>query len=769
MSANKDKQEQGMQQKQSEQIPQLSNDFDDWEAFNDFAFADDLLDDWNTDYVSVTTETVDLLLLPACSEHAQIMQQVAKTAFGEKCSLNVLKSETDVLNALRQQTYAACLFDRTGDFDVLNLIHDIHAYDPESPPILLLNNIEDEDCETEAMLAGVADYLIFSQLNAPLLARAVRYAIKRHNDAVELHRSRASLSKAQRIANIGNWDWDMRRKQLFCSDELQRLFGLLVGASSLEALLGRIYPKDINKVRAHWSSAIDDHKAGCIEYRILLPGGEMRTVYEQIEISYDALKYVQHVSGIIQDITERKNAEQAMHRLAYYDELTGLPNRRQLFDALTHALQDCSQSSNNEVNKENTAHIKTSNNTDYFGAVLFFDLDHFKQINDTLGHEAGDILLQGVARRLRASLRSQDTIGRLGGDEFIVILDRVAQTEEEASTRVLGNAKRLREQLIIPFDVHEHQIRITPSIGIALFSGNHDGTASDILKNADIAMYHAKSRGRNNVCAFTSGMSQQTNRTAQLQHGLSKAIYNHELYLNYQAQVNEKGVLMGAETLLRWQHPQLGNINPSEFLPLAEEGGQIEAIEQWVLDTACRQLARWQKQDNMSELCYLAVNLTPRQFEHPDFIKNIVTALVQYNIDPRALELEITEQHLLHNSPEINKRLQQLNELGVTIALDDFGTGHSSLAYLGQFPIARLKLDRLFVERLDQKKGAVLVQSILDMANKLDISVVAEGIEEEWQWRKLCDMGCCCFQGYYFMKAVSAHNFAAQITKKYQD
>ncbi len=436
------------------------------------------------------------------------------------------------------------------------------------------------------------------------------------------------------------------------------------------------------------------------------------------------------VLGVCRDITDRKRAEQEIERLAFYDALTGLPNRRLLLDRLQRSIAACQR-------------------TKSLGALLFIDLDNFKDLNDTLGHDMGDQLLSQVAARLVGSVREADTVARFGGDEFVVMLEALAPELQSAATQAETVAEKLLANLNQPFDLDGAQHYSTPSIGITLF-GDERLTVDELLKRADLAMYQAKAAGRNTQRFFDPDMQAAVNARSNLEADLRQGLARNELLVHYQPVVDHHARLMGAEALVRWRHPQRGMISPGDFIPLAEQTGLILPLGQYVLQTACEQLQRWSQHDNTAHLS-ISVNVSARQFRQPGFVAEVLQTLKSHNADPRKLKLELTESLLLGDIEDTIARMVQLKSEGVGFALDDFGTGYSSLSYLKRLPLDQVKIDQSFVrDVLSDPNDAAIVRTILALAKSLDLEVVAEGVETTGQLSFLRLHGCEGFQGYLF-------------------
>lgn len=444
----------------------------------------------------------------------------------------------------------------------------------------------------------------------------------------------------------------------------------------------------------------------------------------------DADGLITHYLGVKQDISDRKRAEEEIHSLAYYDPLTSLPNRRLLMDRLGQALV-------------------TSRRSQAHGALLILDLDNFKYLNDTRGHDMGDQLLREAAHRLAAIVRQEDTVARLGGDEFVLILENLSTDEAMAARSAEMIAEKVRAALGQPFMLSGGLHEATASIGITLFRGADVG-ADTLLKQADVALYQAKDAGRNRLRFFNSGMQAAIDARTALETALRQALSRDELCLYYQPQVDDCGRVIGAEALLRWFRPGVGAVSPAQFIPLAEETGLILPMGEWVVRAACAQLAIWAGQPETCNL-QLAINVSARQFHQADFVCQIADILKSSGIDPTRLKLELTESVVLDNLEEVIQRMRQLRELGISFSLDDFGTGYSSLSYLKRLPLDQIKIDQTFVRDLTvDPNDAAIVRAILAMCHSLGLQVIAEGVETEAQHDFLRRNGCLAYQGYLF-------------------
>ena len=428
------------------------------------------------------------------------------------------------------------------------------------------------------------------------------------------------------------------------------------------------------------------------------------------------------------DISARKVAEEKIHHLAFYDILTELPNRQLLLERLERAVNDM------QIAQQ-------------FGALMFIDLDNFKTLNDTFGHLKGDVLLQQVAERLTACVRQEDTVARLGGDEFVVLIQGLGLQSQVALSKAQVIASKVLSVLGEPYDLAGFEHHSTCSIGVTTF-GAQPSSVSDLLKQADLAMYQSKSLGRNMACFFDPHMQTVASANAALNADLRTALQNHELVVYYQPQFDRARRMVGVEALLRWQHPQRGMVNPSDFIPAAEETGLILPIGQWVLEQACQQLAAWSLRPETAHLS-IAVNVSSRQFRQPDFVDSVVAVIQNCGCRADRLKIELTESLLANNMESTIAKMNALKAMCVSLALDDFGMGYSSLSYLHRLPLTQLKIDKSFVADVcTTPNAAAISHAIIVMAQSLGLEVIAEGVETEAQWRFLADQGCGYFQGY---------------------
>lgn len=467
--------------------------------------------------------------------------------------------------------------------------------------------------------------------------------------------------------------------------------------------------------------------------------GEIYPEWLTITAVKDQHGIITHYVSTLTDISERKENEARINNLAFFDPLTQLPNRRLLHDRLEHA-------------------IATSQRQHNLGALLFIDLDDFKTLNDNRGHHIGDLLLIAVADRLKQAVRNQDTVARLGGDEFLVVLEGLDQERDTAASQAQKIAEKILASLNNAYQLEGQDYFNSPSIGLCLF-GDQTLAIDDLLKQADQAMYHAKAAGRNTLRFFDPEMQAVTAQRFALQNEIREALQQQQFQLYYQPQVDNSGNVVGAEALIRWLHPQRGMISPMEFIPIAEESGLILPLGHWIVEAACAQLVRW-SQTPLTAVILLSINVSARQFQHPQFVEQLLAIIEHSGADPRKLKLELTESMLVANPQDIITKMDALKTRGIKFSLDDFGTGYSSLSYLKRLPISELKIDKSFVnDILSDANGAAIARMIIRLAQSMELTVIAEGVETKEQRDWLENEGCFKYQGYYFGRPVAIENF----------
>lgn len=612
-------------------------------------------------------------------------------------------------------------------------------------PFIMVTDSEDARLAVQMMKIGALDYLLkdptFYERLPAVVARTLHEAetrerLRRAEQSLRLSETR--LARAQKIARMGSWEWNIQTGEIYWSDELFRIFGLSPSGNKqvkMEWVLGMINPEDVPNLKKVMIAAAKCGQAFNIVYRIIsCPDSEI-VVNCHGDVEWDEKGRTRLVTGTTLDITARTKAESDIRQLINYDTLTGLPNRNLLHDRLKLAI----------------AHASREHQ---LVGVLFLDLDRFKNINDTLGHPAGDILLKTIAMRLEACIRESDTLSRLGSDEFVAILIGVS-TADAISTV----ANKILMFISEPIYIDGQEIYTSGSIGISVYPMDGDDSYT-LLKHADLAMYQAKELERNNFQFFSSEMNIKVVERMMLENSMRKALEREEFFLVYQPQVDARsGHITGMEALLRWQHPELGLLTPDKFIYLAEENGFIIPIGEWVLQTACRQNRAWQKQGLPS--VRVAVNLSAKQFGQYHLDEMVSATLMETGLEPKWLELEITESAIMKNAEQTAIILRKLKDMGISLAIDDFGTGYSSLAYLKLFPISRLKIDRSFVQDITTNQDdAAIAETIISMAQALKLNVIAEGVETRAQMEQLSFNNCVEMQGYLFSRPVPAEQFA---------
>ena len=459
----------------------------------------------------------------------------------------------------------------------------------------------------------------------------------------------------------------------------------------------------------------------------------------------DSSGWYTHWVAIERDITERKKSDKKIQKLAFYDALTGLANRRLLLDRLKHQ-------------------ILSSKRTNKYGAIFFIDLDNFKNLNDTRGHDIGDLLLKQVAKALQKIVRTTDTVSRFGGDEFVIMLADLSDDVDIAYTITENISEKIFQVFSMPFNLRGNNYLITPSLGISVFK-DRTMDPEQVLKDADLAMYEAKSSGKNTLRFFNKQMADTFTRKAAIESELRSALVRDEFALYYQPQVDDQGNTFGVEALIRWHHPKLGIISPADFIPIAEASGLIIPIGNWVLKSACKQLASWANCPGFQHLS-IAVNISARQLIHHEMISSLETYLRESGSDAKKLKLELTETALLENIEEAVNKTIYLNKMGVSLALDDFGVGYSSMTYLQQLRLGQIKIDQSFVRDIpEDSNDAAIAISIIGLAKSFDIDVLAEGVETKAQLEFLMLHGCKKFQGYHFSKPLPIDQFEAYLLK----
>ena len=616
-------------------------------------------------------------------------------------------------------------------------------------PILMLTGLNDSESIELAYQAGATDFTP-KPINWTLLSHRVRYALRAGAAVESAMRSRERLERAHHIANMGSWELRLPDGAFVCSPELARVFGApeeAVNITTGDDLIASVCADDRDTVRQARAAAARDARAYQITYRIERFDGALRTVYEQASAVCDASGRVLAVEGITQDVSDRVEAEQRIRHLAHYDGLTGLPNR-QFFDELAGPT------------------LERSRRLGSVCALLHVDVDRFKTVNDAFGHAEGDTVLKLMTERLQASIRASDlaaignatadpVVARVGANAFTLLLVDVGNDAQAALV-----AERLQKTISEPMLVRGREMVLTASIGIALYPRDA-GDAKGLARCAEQAAYAAKGAGRAQHHFFDEAMNALASERLARETDLRHAIADGQLRLHYQPKVDAgSGRILGAEALVRWQHPEHGLVPPAEFIPLAEESGLILPLTDWVIETACIDLRR--RMDARQRLVPVSVNLAAPSFVHDGLLAQLDALLAKYGIDPAALTFEVTESLLMTDIERAIDRLHALRERGFGLSLDDFGTGYSSLSYLKRFPVHELKIDRSFV--VDVCRGGrdgALAASIIALGREFGLRVIAEGVETGEQAAFLLGHGCPHQQGYLYARPMPAAEFDA--------
>ncbi len=617
-------------------------------------------------------------------------------------------------------------------------------------PVLMLTGLDDSESIDRAYEVGATDF-ISKPIPWGVLGHRARYVLRASRAFRDLAKHQASLENAQRLAHLGSWEWELQLDRWHWSAETYRILGMPPGAiePTLEVFLAHVHADERDGVRKGLLDLSRHREYPSRVVRVVRADGSVRHVQLQALATPDSAGRIGQVSGTLQDVTELKEAEQRIRYLAYFDRSTGLPNRQFFVEHLTQTLATARR------------HRRQL-------GVLSLDLDQFKRINDTLGHAVGNELLLEVSRRLTGTLRegdyvlagdptlqSGDGVARLDGDEFSLLLSELAHYHDAAKV-----ARRILEELRKPFRVGTQEVFLTASIGMALYP--LDGEDADsLLKNAGAAMHFAKEQGRDNYQFYSRAMNATALEKLSMESQLRRALEREEFLLQFQPKIRTAtGQIVGLEALIRWKHPELGMIPPSQFIPVAEESGLIVPIGDWVLEAACAQNQAWRQAGYPP--VHVAVNIAMLHFRQGGLVRSIAEALQSTSLDPALLEVELTESMLMQNVDVTLDTLHRLRDMGVRLAIDDFGTGYSSLSYLKRFPLHTLKIDRSFVKDLPaDAEDAAITKAIIAMAHSLRLSVVAEGVETPEQLGFLQQHGCDEVQGFLFSRPVGAEDFGA--------
>ncbi|MBK6659758.1 MAG: EAL domain-containing protein [Proteobacteria bacterium] len=683
-------------------------------------------------------------------EAALVREQIAASALAG-ASIEHSQRLTAGLDRLRTRRYDVVLLDlNLPDGNGIDNLHRTKAVAP-NVPVIILTNVEDEEGAAAAVGNGAQDYLIKRHIAPELLSRAIRYAIARQEAEAALRASEERYALAIAGARDGIWDWDLERDEVHYSPRWFAMLRLRADefGSSPDLWLDRIHEED----RSGFNKALQAHLKGATphfeyEFRIRSGEGKYLWVMSRGVAVRGAAGRATRIAGSLSDISERKSTEAMLVHEALHDALTGLPNRNLFLDRLDIALKQQRRDSKRKF------------------AVLFLDLDRFKNINDTLGHAAGDELLTEIGKRLSMFLRPGDSVARLGGDEFAILLMSISGLGE--ATLV---AERVHDLLSQKFIIADKEIFATASIGIAL-SGPKYESSEDLLRDADLAMYRTKRRRAGSYAVFDNLMHEAAMQRLELETDLRSALSRNELVAYYQPIVALDHLrVVGFEALLRWFHPIRGLIGPEDFIPLAEESGMIGGLSWWMMREACLTTRAWQLSDPSLADLSISVNISSRLFSEPDFAARTLAILDETGLPPHSLHLEITENALLEHEDTTLRELSTLQNIGVKFHLDDFGTGYSSLSYLNLFSYDTLKIDRSFVAASSEPNGngarnRRIVDALITLGRVLGMEVIAEGVETADQAQKLRELDCRVAQGYWFSKPLPAESALALLLRE---
>ncbi len=601
-------------------------------------------------------------------------------------------------------------------------------------PIIVLTNQTSSELGVKALREGAQDYLIKREVDEVMLGRAIRYAIERHRTERALRESEQRYALAVGGANDGIWDWNMRDGEVYFSPRWKAIIGYADDDVSdrLAEWLERVDPAD----RERFDEALNQHLEGrCAyfecEYRMVTKGGETRWVSTRGVALRDELGAAWRMAGSMTDITRRKQTETRLLHEAMHDPLTGLPNRLLFLDRLSLALR------------------RYRRDPSKLCAVLLFDLDRFKLVNESRGRGCGDELLNQVAMRVQACLRPGDTLARLGSDEFAIVLNDIC-----GPTDAVYVVERLQDALARAFEFDLHSLYTSASVGIALASESYR-CPQDMLRDADVAMYRAKNSGQATYAVYDTAMHDQAMFQHRMETDLRRALDRSELELYYQPILNleDNERVLGFEALLRWRHPTRGLVLPDEFINIVEETSLVVPVGWWVIERALQQLAKWQRLFKIEPPLAMSINVSGRMFLANDMAKRMAAMLEDYEVDPCSVHLEITERVVMDHGDLVLSALSDLRDLGIQLHVDDFGTGSASLTYLQRFRYDTLKIDRSFVSTMiEHRDSFAIVQALVSLGHTLGMQVVAEGVETPEQLARLQQMHCPAAQGYWFSK-----------------
>ena len=601
-------------------------------------------------------------------------------------------------------------------------------------PVLIMTGLEDADSVDRAYQVGATDF-ITKPIRWDLLPHRIRYILRATRTMEALAASQTKLVEAQRIAGLTTWEWDIEKAIVSWTDAAFHELGLAEKESSIDVFWNLVHPDDRQVVRLAFIAALKAQKALNHDYRVILPNGAIKHFHGQSQTQYGADGRAIYMIGSAQDITERKRMEDEVRKLALYDSLTGLPNRVLFREELDRAL------------------LRAQRNASLIG-VLFLDLDNFKRVNDSLGHENGDRLLREIATRIRQCARGDEVVARFGGDEFTMFTGPLKNADDVSKV-----AQRIVNALAEPIQLEAQELYASTSIGISIFPTDACETG-DLIKNADTAMYAAKGVGRNCFRFYDRSMNESTLAKLEFEGAMRRGLARGEFILHYQPRIDTRtDSVVGCEALIRWNHPDRGFIAPLEFIGIAEESGFIISISKWVIEQVCWRQRAWR--DMGMPRIPISVNLSALHFARPEIVTDICEVLTRHGLDGHDLELEVTETVFLQDTEASATILRDLSSLGIKLVIDDFGVGFSSLNYLQRLPVSTLKIDRSFVrDTATNPRNAAITKAIVAMAKSLELNVVAEGVETDEEKGFLMRIGCYEMQGFLFGRPMPEGEFA---------
>jgi len=682
---------------------------------------------------------IRVLLVEDNPDDALLVREMLGFSNTVRVEVTVVDRLARALEVLEPGSFDVVLLDLSlPDSSGLVTFYRLHGRAP-NVPIVVLTGLDDETVAIEALKSGAQDYLPKRDLTSSLLMRTIRYTIERKKAELALRESESRYRVVLETAPNPMVVYDEQGRVTYFNPAFTRVFGwTLEECQGEELALG--LARDEAEGRAPVGRVQAPESFSGLEARRVTKGGQT------VQVSISAAAHLDEEGSyrgsvvILEDITRRKEAEEALRHLAYHDSLTNLPNRKSFYERLEDII--------NQASRAVVPKLR---------ALLFVDLDRFKQVNDTLGHDAGDLLLKEAARRIISCIRSSDHVFRLGGDEFTVLLNHLSYDVDAAII-----AEKILAALAVPFQIADRELYVTASIGISVHPSDGQ-TVEHLVKNADTAMYAAK-RQRNCYRFYTEKMNERAQERMRLETDLRRAIARDELVLFFQP-ILDRQEIVGAEALVRWWHPELGILPPSRFIPLAEETGVIIEMGRWVLEQACRKFQSWR--DMGHGLGYVSVNLSARQFLQEDLVESIETALSKSRLDPGCLRLELTESCVIEDPETALEKMKKLHSQGIRFSVDDFGTGYSTLNYLRRFPVDTLKIDKSFVRNICTSKGdREIVKMIIGMARSLGLDLVVEGVETATQLEVLIHDGCRQMQGFLFSQPLPEEEFIGLLARR---